>query len=263
LIISVGMVVDASVVVLENIYRHWRSDEGLDKTAAVTRGTREIALEITAGMLTTVVVLIPVMFTGGYTQQVMRPLNIVVVTTLIASLLSALTIVPLMSAWLLKAHDNPHGLFRWWSARMNWLMDAIAGFYITILRWALRHRAVTLLVAVGLLGLAGRIVVPLLGGELMPPMDTGISIIEFETPAEFAPAQVERVLDDVERMIYAADGVDTVSSIVGSEPGEISFGAGGRTSGASSCALSPASDRAASANTVRRRWPRPKLRSTL
>jgi multidrug efflux pump subunit AcrB len=229
LIISVGMVVDASVVVLENIYRHWRSDEGMDKTAAVARGTREISLEITAGMLTTVVVLIPVMFTGGYTQQVMRPLNIVVVTTLIASLLSALTIVPLMTAWLLKAHDNPHGLFRWWSARMNGLMDAIAGFYIAILRWALRHRAVTLLIAVGLLGLTGRIVVPLLGGELMPPMDTGISIVEFETPAEFAPAEVERVLDDVERMIYATNGVDTVSSIVGSEPGEISFGAGGTT----------------------------------
>lgn len=70
---------------------------------------------------------------------------------------------------------------------------------------------------------------PLIGGELMPPMDTGIVTLEFATPAGFAPSEVERVLGDIEAMIYRQEGVEMVSSVVGSEPGEISFGGGGAT----------------------------------
>lgn len=101
LIISVGMVVDASVVVLENIHRHYTEMESPDAVAAAQAGAREIALATTAGMLTTVIVLIPVMFSGGYSQQTMRPLNLMISSTLIASLLVALTVVPLMASKLL------------------------------------------------------------------------------------------------------------------------------------------------------------------
>lgn len=228
LIISVGMVVDASVVVLENIYRHFR-ENGHDARAAALHGTNEIALEITAGMLTTVVVLVPVMFTGGYTQQVMRPLNVVIIATLVASLFAALTIVPLVATWLLKHRREHRNLIERVFGRVDTGVGLLSRFYTGILRRALRHRAITLLITVGLFAVTMRLVVPLLGGELMPPMDTGISIVEFETPTDYAPAEVEKVLSDVETMIYRTEGVKMVSAVVGSEPGEISFGGGGST----------------------------------
>ncbi len=107
LIIAVGMVVDASIVVLENIYRHYREMKNPDALVAARDGASEVALAITAGMLTTVIVLVPVMFTGGYTQQVMRPLNMMISSTLIASLLVALTVIPLMASRLLaRPHEH-------------------------------------------------------------------------------------------------------------------------------------------------------------
>ena len=227
LIIAVGMVVDASVVVLENIYRHFREGDGNAMEAAL-RGTNEIALEITAGMLTTVVVLAPVLFTGGYTQQVMRPLNMMVIATLIASLFAALTVVPMMAAWMLRRREHRNPVERL-VGRVDVAVGGLSRFYTAILRRALRHRALTLVLAAVLFFATVRTVIPLLGGELMPPMDTGISLIEFDTPTGYAPGAVEQVLSDVEAMVYRVDGVKMVSSVVGSEPGEISFGGGGTT----------------------------------
>ncbi|HDS84820.1 MAG TPA: efflux RND transporter permease subunit [Phycisphaerales bacterium] len=229
LIIAVGMVVDASVVVLENIYRHWQQMDKPDAVEAARVGTNQVALEITAGMLTTVVVLVPVAFTGGYTQQVMRPLNLMIVTTLVASLLSALTVVPLTASWLLKRRKTKKNILERFFGNMDHGVGALAGMYVGLLRWALRHKAVTLLGAAALFIATVRIVVPLVGGELMPPMDTGISMIEFETPTEYAPAQVENVLSQAESVILATPGVKMVSSVVGSEAGQISFGGGGAT----------------------------------
>ena len=228
MIIAVGMVVDASVVVLENIYRHFRG-EGEDAGEAARNGTNEIALEITAGMLTTVVVLLPVMFTGGYTQQVMRPLILMVVATLTASLVSALTVVPLMAAWLLQRRREGDNFIERLAARTDLAVGLLSKFYTGILRRALRHRAITLIITAALFAVTMGLVMPLLGGELMPPMDTGISIIEFETPTDYSPAEVGKVLADVEALIFRTDGVKMVSAVVGSEPGEISFGGGALT----------------------------------
>jgi len=229
LIVAVGMVVDASIVVLENIYRHYKEMPQPDAVLAATRGTQEVALAITAGMLTTVIVLIPVMFTGGYTQQTMRPLNLMISSTLVASLLVALTVVPLMAAKLLA---RPHGR-RNLIERIFGVTDKgvglLARVYLAILRGALRWRIVTLALTAALFVVTMRVVPPLIGGELMPPMDTGIVTLEFETPSDDGPPQVERVLNQVEAMIYRWPGVETVSSVVGSEPGEISFGGGGAT----------------------------------
>lgn len=229
LIISVGMVVDASIVVLENIYRHFREMKVPDAGKAAIIGTKEVTLSISAGMLTTVIVLIPVMFTGGYTQQIMRPLNLMICSTLVASLLAALTIVPLLTAKLLakpKIKKNPlERLFSYTDVGITHL----AGGYEKILKIALRHRFFVILIAVIIFVITMRTVPPLIGKEMMPPMDTGISIISFNTQSDMDIKEVEKVIDKVEKIIYKNKYVLQVSTIVGSEPGQISFGGGGRT----------------------------------
>jgi multidrug efflux pump subunit AcrB len=229
LIIAVGMVVDAAIVVLENIYRHYRRMKTPDALIAAREGASEVALAITAGMLTTVIVLVPVMFTGGYTQQTMRPLNLMISSTLVASLLVALTVIPLVASRLL-ARPHEH---RSWIERLFGNSDRAVGmltkFYLAILRKALRWRVVTLLIVGAFFVVTMKKVPPLNGGELMPLMDTGIAVIEFDTPANYKISEVEKVLHRIEAMVYQQPGIETVSSVVGSEAGQISFGGGGAT----------------------------------
>jgi len=235
LIISVGMVVDASIVVLENIYRHYREMKPPDAALAAREGTSEVALAVTAGMLTTVIVLIPVMFTGGYTQQTMRPLNMMISATLVASLLIALTVVPLMASRLLARPHEHRNLLERFFARTDRGVDLLSRMYLGLLRPALRWRVATLVLAAAFFVVTMKVVQPLIGGELMPPMDTGIVTMEFETPTDASPAEVEKTLGEVEQVIYTQPGVESVSSVVGSEPGQISFGGGGAT--AQSCKM--------------------------
>jgi len=229
LIIAVGMVVDASIVVLENIYRHYRQMPHPDAVQAAREGTSEVALAVTAGMFTTVIVLIPVMFTGGYSQQTMRPLNLMISSTLIASLLIALTVVPLIASRLLaRPHEHRNMLERLF-ARADTGVDLLSRMYLGLLQRALRWRLVTLGLALVLLIVTMRLVKPLVGGELMPPMDTGIVNLEFDTATDTSPAEVEKTLSQIEAVIDTQPGVEMVSSVVGSEPGQISFGGGGAT----------------------------------
>ncbi|MGQ9650097.1 MAG: efflux RND transporter permease subunit [Phycisphaerae bacterium] len=229
LIISVGMVVDASIVVLENIYRHYRDMNRPDAVLAAREGTGEVALAVTAGMLTTVIVLIPVMFTGGYSQQTMRPLNMMISATLVASLLISLTVVPLMASRLLaRPHEHRNFLERFFS-RTDKGVELLSRLYLGILRSVLCWRLVTLILAGAFFVVTMKVVKPLIGGELMPPMDTGIVNVEFDTPTDTSPAEVEKTLSQIEAMIYAQPGVEMVSAVVGSEPGQISFGGGGAT----------------------------------
>ncbi len=229
LIISVGMVVDASIVVLENIYRHYRGMKTPDAYKATREATDEVKLSITAGMLTTVVVLIPVMFTGGYTQQIMRPLNLMICSTLVASLIAALSIVPLLTAKLLSGPERKKNFLERFFFRTDGLITKLADIYTWVLDKALRHRAITIILALALFVVSMRIVPPLIGKEMMPPMDTGISIISFNTSSDMKLSSVERIIDKVESEIKKNKYVKQISTVVGSEPGQITFGGGGAT----------------------------------
>ncbi len=230
LIIAVGMVVDASVVVLENIYRHLAGSEAGDAKAASLEGTREVTLAITAGMLTTVIVLFPVMFTGGYTQQIMRPLNMMIAATLVASLLVSLTVIPLVASRLLARPAREKNRLERLFSRVDRAVEALGAFYVAAVGKALQRRFLVMGLAVLLLVVTMRVVRPLNGGELMPFMDTGIGLISLDMPTEYTPKQVEEVLSRVEGMIREeSPGLKWISSTAGSEPGQVSFGGGGAT----------------------------------
>ncbi len=230
LIISVGMVVDASIVMLENIFRHYKEMKVPNALQATRAGANEVKLSITAGMLTTVIVLIPVMFTGGYTQQVMRPLNLMICATLVASLLAALSIVPLMAAKLLAKPAHKKNFIERFFSYSDIFIARLSDLYTWILSKALRHRVSTIILAVVLFAVSIKIVVPLIGKEMMPPMDTGISIISFSTRSDMKLSEVEKITKKIETSIQKNKDVVQISTIVGSEPGQISFGGGGKTS---------------------------------
>ncbi len=231
IIIAVGMVVDASIVVLEIIYRKHKEQPDVPVQKIAIEGAEEIFHGVSAGVFTTVIVLVPVMFAGGYTEQVMRPLNMMITATILSSLVAAFTIVPLVAIKMLSRPESK-GLsfisgmlqpFSRWMDRRTENVASVAGYL-------LKHRKLGLLMALPFIVISMRIVKPINGQELMPKMDTGVGIIRFDTPTHYTPAQVKDVAKTVDQMVHKnSEGLKWISTVIGSEPGQVSFGGGGAT----------------------------------
>ncbi len=236
LIIAVGMVVDAAIVVVENAYRHLASGRSPDED--IVKGTEEVVFSIWGGMLTTIVVMLPIMFVGGYVQQVLRPLTMTISATLLGSFVAAMTVVPILLGRLFGAkatadktiHDNatgsaaPNIFFR----IVNSTLDLVAGWYIFLMRLALKARIAVFIAALIALALSARTVLPLIGRELMPRMDTGMVTVKADLPPSMTVEQVDETIHKIEKVINSSQHVLTISSVAGSEPGQVSFGAGGQ-----------------------------------
>ena len=144
LAIAVGRVVDDSIVVLENIYRHIQGGE--DRMTAAVEGTREVGAAIVSSTLTTVVVFIPLAFIQGLVGSFFTPFALTVSFALLASTLVSLTAVPALGLLLLRRGDFPDE---------NAARDrdpVMVRIYMPILRWALRHKFLTILIAVVVTG---------------------------------------------------------------------------------------------------------------
>jgi multidrug efflux pump subunit AcrB len=225
-IVAVGMLLDDAIVVLENIERHYH-EEGRDVRRAVVGGTEEVMLAVFSGTYATVMVLLPIVFIGGYVQTVLRPLAVTLSIALFASYVVSVTVIPLLAPFLLRRRNgNGRNRFERLVFRFDGaVVEPIRDFYVRLTAVALRHRAWFLVGGV-LLFLVSAAQMPLVGRDLMPPMDSGIVKINFETDANTSLAATEAALSRLEREVRARPEVRSVSSVIGSEPAVISFGAG-------------------------------------
>ena len=225
-IVAVGMLLDDAIVVLENIERHYH-EEGRDVRSAVVGGTQEVMLAVFSGTYATVMVLVPIIFIGGYVQTVLRPLAVTLSIALAASYVVSVTVIPLLAPLLLR-REAGKGRNRFESLVYRFdraVVEPIRDFYVRLTAVALRHRGWFLLAGVVLFFLSAA-QMPLVGRDLMPPMDSGIVKINFETDANTSLAATEVALSRLEQEVRARPEVTSVSSVIGSEPAVISFGSG-------------------------------------
>ncbi|WP_122262931.1 efflux RND transporter permease subunit [Ornithinimicrobium cerasi] len=154
LTIAVGRVVDDSIVVIENIKRHVaRGDE---RRTAVVEATREVAGAITSATVATVAVFLPLGFVGGQVGELFRPFAVTVSLAMLASLLVALTIIPVLGYWFLGGGQGRHGqAVAPGSAEASDRPDRLQRAYLPVLRGALAHPWITVLLAAALLGGTG------------------------------------------------------------------------------------------------------------
>jgi len=174
LALGVGMMVDSSIVVLENIYRR-RAELGEETETASVTGTREVAGAILASTITTLIIFLPLMFVRGVSGLLFRELAYVVAFSLIAALLVALSLVPMLTSRFLRPRaetDESPGWRRRVLVRAEAGMTALSDGYRGLLQRALRHRALTIAIAVGITALSV-LLLPLIGSEFMPPSDEG------------------------------------------------------------------------------------------
>ncbi len=226
LIIAVGMVVDASVVILENIIR-LSGQPGTGIRKASIKGSEEISFAVFAGMMTTVIVLFPVMFTGGYPQTVLKPLGTTIMITLLFSFLMSVTLVPLLVNRLLAVKKEPGLIEKKMNSFYTNLEDRTKAFYLNLLDKALKHRAATLILTAVMTAVIVLVTMNTVGRSVQPPMDTGIVNFTFETAPNNSLEEMNSIVERVEKEIMKEPSVVSISTVIGSEPDTMSFSQGG------------------------------------
>ena len=223
IILAIGLLVDDSIVVIESIDRHLRT-QGKTRWRAVVDGTREIYLADFSGTLTTVAVLLPIMFLGGYTQKILRPLCMVLTLALLSSYAVSITVIPLLAPRLKGSTRLEELLGRGLQRVSGRIMNALQSMFTALYRFAASRRLLFIVLGAGLLVVSMR-QVPLIGRDLMPPMDTGILMVDFRAGSGASLERTEEVASAMEARIREMNGLEKMSALGGSESGVISFGA--------------------------------------
>lgn len=215
LTIAIGRVVDDSIVVIENIKRHYVGTA--DKKASILLGVREVAAAITASTITTVAVFLPIAFVGDVTGELFRPFALTVTIAMLASLFVALTIVPVLAYWFLRPGkplldsegreidpEDP-------AAPPSRLQRA----YLPVLRWTLKHSWVTLLLAVlVLVGTAAA--APFMKLNFLGDSGQNTFTMSQDVGPSASLEAEDAAAAKVEDAIVGIDGIETVQTSIGS-----------------------------------------------
>lgn len=203
LAIAVGRVVDDSIVVMENVYRHIQM--GDDRTSAVINGTGEVAVPIITSTLTTIAVFLPLALVGGFVAVIFLPFAMVITYALLASLLVSLTIVPVLGSLLITRAEKVRKENR------------VTTFYASLLGSALSHKKRALIIAAALFftGLALLRFVPL---SFLPDSGQQVLSVQMAVPGATSSSDVIKQLDQVETVLASMQKqgiVDNYQSTIG------------------------------------------------
>lgn len=217
LALGVGMLVDNSIVVLENIFRY--RQEGYDMADAAREGSDEISMAIVASTLTTVAVFVPVVFVKGITAEIFKEMALTVSFSLLASLVVSLTLVPMLSSKYLRISEHRPKSHRSnfvskvldkWEVAFNWFDER----YRRILTWALGRRKRALMVMV-VLFVVSLLSIALVGAEFFPSMDQGYITVDISLPKGTVLEETGAVAQRIEGMLSALPEMESVFVVLG------------------------------------------------
>lgn len=216
IILAIGLLVDDAILVLENVNRHL-TQHGKSPLRAAFEGTEEIFLADLAGTVTTIAVLVPLGFLGGFVGKLFGPLAWTLVFAFASSFIVSVTLIPLLTALWLRDTQTPGRLARW-VAPFTTFMEIVRALYLRMLDAALRHPWRTVGVALVVVVLGGRLMT-LVGSEMLPRFDSGNFQVLVDTVPGTALEETLAVVEAVERALLVRPAVTAVSVQVGYEPG--------------------------------------------
>ncbi len=223
LALGIGMMVDSSIVILENIVSY--RQRGFAMVEAAKRGASELAPAVIASTTTTLVVFLPIAFVEGIASELFTPLAMTVAFALIASLIASITLIPMLSSKLLSRAMDDHGRRYWFD---QWL-DRFNNGYAGVLQKALRFRKTTILITI--LAIVGSLaLVPRIGTEFIPQADQGQIAVDVETPVGTSKEKTEQIAEQVNNQLekYEEIGVNYVT-VGGGDPMMGGTGGSGNT----------------------------------
>ncbi len=190
LVVALGLLVDDSIVVVENIER-WLRD-GYTPNEAAIKGTKQISLAVLGCTATLAVSFMPLIFLPGGPGEFVRGLPMAVITSVLASLIVSLTVVPFLASRLLKKHANPQG-----NIFLRGLKSIIHNTYSKLIVVALKRPVLTLLIALALFA-GSFILFPVIGFKLFPASEKPIFLINIKMPLQTSLQQTNKVTQMVE-----------------------------------------------------------------
>ncbi|TCO79513.1 efflux RND transporter permease subunit [Marinisporobacter balticus] len=221
LALGIGMLVDNSIVVLENIYRF--RENGYSRIESAIFGAKEVGMAVFASTMTTVAVFLPMVFTEGFTSIVFKQLSFAVTFSLLASLVVALTIVPMLSSKLLKVgevkkrkHTGPSlgRLLDLFSSSV----DRLSRAYDKVLKFTLSHRKTTISIGLSIF-ISSIALVGMVGGEFFPKEDEGMFTVSIELPFGTNLADTNKIVSQLEKIVTALPEKDKIFTEVASSGG--------------------------------------------
>jgi len=211
--LGVWMLVDNSIVVIENIYRHFT--EGEDRIQASINGASEVGMAITTSTITTLIVFLPLIFAKGLTGKLFEGLGIAVSSSLLGSLFISLTIVPVITSKFLSRNTGRS------SNKERKVIEPIKNIYRTTLEVVLKNRAKTLLVVFGALILSIVAAILFAGREFFPEVDNSMAMVKLKMPVGTNLEETYRVARIIEGLLLRGEkGVETVLTSVGVAEGQ-------------------------------------------
>ncbi len=207
LVVALGLLVDDSIVVVENIERWLR--EGYDRKEAAIKGTRQISLAVLGCTATLVISFMPLVFLPGGPGEFIRGLPIAVITSVIASMVVSLTVVPFLASRVLKTHQHSEGNFF-----LRILQKGIRGTYSKLMSKALVRPYLTLLVA-AVLFVASVFLFPIIGFKLFPASEKPVFLVNIRMPLQTSLQESNRITKMVEDSIRQNNAIVYFTANVG------------------------------------------------
>ncbi len=238
IILSLGLLIDDAVVIIENIERHM-SKLGEKPDVAVISGTKEVLLPDFAGTLSTTVILAPLMFVGGFPEHIFRPLISTLLIALFMSYLLSVTFIPHFAKYLYRnGVTEKNSVEKFFDTLYSKTLGRLIAPYVAILSFSNgKHSfARKLLLTFGILfvlALSVKNIMPLIGRDVMPPMDTGIVKIVAKFSANDTVEEATKELQPFLNWLKTQKEVKMSSVAFGSEAGVLSLGSGNLPSEAS------------------------------
>lgn len=230
IILALGMLVDDAVVVLENIERHL-SELKEDLNTAIIKGTKEVIGPVFAGTIATIAIMFPFLYAGDFPQQIFRPLISTLIIALLVSYFLSITFIPSICFFLYRNGTKKVRMEMWLERFYQNTFGRLVEPYVAILRfsngrWAPLRRILMTLGVVMILAVSVRSIMPVIGRDLMPPMDTGIIKAHVKFSANETVDEAEKRIQPF--LLWLHDQPEVVMSSVtfGSEPGVLSLGSG-------------------------------------
>jgi multidrug efflux pump subunit AcrB len=230
IILALGLLVDDAVVVLENIERHL-VELKQDLNTAIITGTKEVIAPVFAGTVATVAIMFPLLFAGDFPQQIFRPLISTLIIALVVSYFLSITFIPAISFFLYRKGVSKTRFEQLLERLYEKSFGRLVGPYLSILRFSARGRSgwrrILMTVAVvALLAFSVKTIMPVIGRDLMPPMDTGIIKAHVKFSANESVDAAEKRLKPFIVWLHRQPEVVMSSVSYGSEPGVLSLGSG-------------------------------------
>ncbi|WP_029521004.1 efflux RND transporter permease subunit [Persephonella sp. IF05-L8] len=228
IILALGMLVDDAIVILENIERHlYELKEPVKQ--AVINGTKEVVFAVLAGTIATSVVLIPMLFVGDYPQRIFRPLAETLLIAVIVSYFVSMTLIPLIAPFLLKKTASKNKIELIVLRVSETIITPLRNIYISAVKNVFNKKFLAIpyfAFVIVLFVISLKIILPLVGKEIMPPMDTGIVKAKIITDSNLSTHQVENIINQINNILKKDKRVELYSIAAGSEPGVLTIGNG-------------------------------------